>query len=153
MVGAFDDPRYEMSLGQRIAAYDLEQAVVRTGQVPYTDVPNWLACANVGLIALQRAAHFMTSVPTKLFEYMISGLPVVASDLPPARQFMEGLDCGFLVDPARPEEYARAMAYLLTHPAEAKTMGRNGRRAVEERYNWSAEAPRLVQLYRQLASA
>lgn len=150
LVGPFYEWEYEAEIRRLIAAYGLEKAVVLTGEVPYTDIPKWLAQANVGLIALQETEKFKTCIPTKLFEYMSSKLPVVASDLPPARRFMEGLDCGFLVKPDDPQEYAEAIEHLLSHPTQAKRMGENGRRAVEEAYNWKTEAEKLMELYQKL---
>jgi len=48
------------------------------------------------------------------------------------------------------EEIAQAIEYLITHPEEARKMGENGRRAVEEKYNWEKEAQKLLALYEQL---
>jgi glycosyltransferase involved in cell wall biosynthesis len=149
-VGAFHEPEYEAEIRKRIAAYGLEKAVVLTGQVPYTDVPKWLAQANIGLIALQDTEQFRTCIPTKLFEYMGCKLPVVSSDLPPARRFMEGVDCGFLVKPADPQAYAEKIKYLINHPVQAKRMGENGRNAVITEFNWETEAKKLVDLYKEL---
>lgn len=150
LVGPFDDSRGEIEVRQLLSAYSMEKAIVLTGEVPYTDVPKWLIQADVGLIALQDTEKFKTCIPTKLFEYMSCRIPVVASDLPPAEQFMGGLNCGFLVKPDDPREYAEAIVYLLSHPAEARHMGENGRKAVEERYNWESEAAKLVELYEKL---
>jgi glycosyltransferase involved in cell wall biosynthesis len=150
LVGPFYEREYKAEIHQLIAAYHLEKVVVLTGQVPYTNIAKWLAQADVGLIALQETEKFKTCIPTKLFEYMASRIPVVASDLPPARRFMNGLNCGFLVESADPQAYAEAIEYLLSHPTEAKRMGENGRRAVEETYNWGSEARKLVELYQKL---
>jgi glycosyltransferase involved in cell wall biosynthesis len=77
-------------------------------------------------------------------------LPVVSSDLPPARQFMEGVDCGFLVKPADPQAYAEKIEYLIKHPVQARRMGENGCKAVVTEYNWETEARKLVDLYQEL---
>ena len=47
-------------------------------------------------------------------------------------------------------EIADAITYLLGHPDEAKRMGENGRRAVEERYNWDKMEEKLLKLYEGL---
>lgn len=150
LVGPFDDPVYEAEIGRQISSYGLGRAVLRTGQVPYGDVPGWLAKATVGLVALQETEKFKTCIPTKLFEYMIAGLPVVSSDLPPARKFMEGIECGFLVEAADPQQFAAATERLLRDPEQARRMGENGRKAVELKYNWATEAQKLIKLYQEL---
>ena len=63
---------------------------------------------------------------------------------------VEGNRCGITVDPLGPKEIAQAIEYLLTHPEEARQMGENGRRAVEEKYNWEKETEKLLALYEEL---
>jgi glycosyltransferase involved in cell wall biosynthesis len=45
---------------------------------------------------------------------------------------------------------ARAMEYLLSHDAEAEAMGRRGRQAACELYNWNSEERVLLKFYSQL---
>jgi glycosyltransferase involved in cell wall biosynthesis len=85
-----------------------------------------------------------------MYEYMMCGIPVIASDFPKWREVVEREACGLVVDPLDPNSIAEAMGYLMDHVEEAVEMGRRGRRAVEERYNWSTEAKRLLELYRML---
>jgi len=86
----------------------------------------------------------------KLFEYMSAGIPVVASNFPLWKEIVEGNNCGICVDPLKPKEIADAIRYLLEHSEEAKEMGENGRKAVEEKYNWETESKKLLQIYREL---
>ena len=82
-----------------------------------------------------------------MFEYMSAGVPVIASHFPLWREIIEGNDCGLCVDPLDPAAIAKAIDYLVTHPQEAERMGRNGQRAVAEKYNWGIEEAKLLQLY------
>jgi len=122
--------------------------------VPYTRirayyaVRGWLA----GLALFPPTHHYMRKELTKFFEYMAAGLPVIASNFPLWREIVEGNRCGICVDPLNPKEIAGAIEYLITHPEEARQMGENGRRAVEEKYNWEKEAIKLLQLYKELLS-
>ena len=78
------------------------------------------------------------------------GLPVVLSDSAYARQVMERYEFGILVDPADTDQIARAVRYLADHPEEAARMGRNGRRAIAEEFNWETQERNLLGLYRDL---
>jgi len=89
-------------------------------------------------------------LPNKLFEYMASGKPVVASNFPEMRRIIEEGRCGLLVDPTDPGDIARAVLYLLEHPQEAEEMGRRGRKLVEERYNWEDMEKALGEVYARL---
>ena len=86
-------------------------------------------------------------MPNKLFDYMLMSLPVVVSNFPLYRDVVQTHQCGLTVDPARPQEIARAIVYLIEHPREAQQMGANGRRAVLEKYNWEKESQKLLQIY------
>jgi glycosyltransferase involved in cell wall biosynthesis len=106
-----------------------------------------LARARLGVVVLHPTPQHHTSYSTKLFEYMAAGLPLVVSDLPINREIVDPACCGLVVDPRDPAAIAGAIRWLLEHPAEAEAMGRRGRAAVEERYNWQHEALALLALY------
>jgi glycosyltransferase involved in cell wall biosynthesis len=116
-------------------------------------VAELLARSRVGIVTLHPTRNYINSQPTKLYEYMSAGIPVVASDFPVWRQVVEPSGCGLLVDPLDPAAIAAAIHWLLAHPAEAEEMGRNGRRAVNERYNWEREGANLVAAYAELAGS
>jgi glycosyltransferase involved in cell wall biosynthesis len=85
-----------------------------------------------------------------MFEYMSAGVPVIASNFPLWREIVEGNDCGLCVNPLQPKEIAEAVDFLVANPERAKAMGRNGQRAVREKYNWGNEEMKLLSLYKQI---
>jgi len=105
----------------------------------------------VGLALLHPIPNYYESYPTKLFEYMAMGIPVITSNFPLYRSIIEGNECGLCVYPLNPSEIAEAIQWMIEHPDEAKAMGENGRRAVEEKYNWENEEKKLLELYAKLS--
>jgi len=120
------------------------------GHVSREQVASLLNSARAGLVLFHPEPNHIDAQPNKLFEYMSAGLPVIASDFPLWRRIIDGAGCGLLVDPLDPAAIAKAMRWILEHPAEAEAMGQRGRKAVEQTYNWGAEAPKLLDLYNKL---
>ena len=57
---------------------------------------------------------------------------------------------GVLPEPVLPAEIAEAIDFLVQNPARAAEMGENGRKAIEQKYNWPAEERKLIELYTRL---
>jgi glycosyltransferase involved in cell wall biosynthesis len=120
------------------------------GVLDREEVQAILAASRIGIVTFLPEPNHIESQPNKLFEYMSAGIPVIASDFPLWREIVESNNCGLCVDPEDPKSIAVAIDWLLEHPGEAEQMGKNGQRAVLERYNWENEARTLVDAYRQL---
>lgn len=111
---------------------------------------NVMSHASAGLVTLHPTITYIDSLPVKMFEYMAAELPVIASDFPLWREIIQRADCGLLVDPLSSLSIAKAVNYLLIHTEKAKVMGRNGRFAVINFYNWDVEALSLLEFYREI---
>jgi glycosyltransferase involved in cell wall biosynthesis len=121
------------------------------GQVSHENVIARLQQARIGLVVLHPEPNYLDSFPTKMFEYMAAGLPVIASHFPLWKSIILDNRCGLLVDPLSPNAIAEAIEYLLEHPVEAEEMGRRGQDLVRDRYNWSPESRKLVTFYTRIA--
>lgn len=115
--------------------------------VPHDQVAARVRQARIGFIPLPDLPKFQHNIPTKLFEFMQLGMPVVLSDLPPSRPFVGDGACAVMVPPDDAEAYAAAIERLLRDPARAASMGREGERRTRQRYNWERESEKLLQLY------
>lgn len=104
-----------------------------------------------GLVVLHPVVNYLDALPVKMFEYMSAGLPVIASNFPLWKTIIEGEDCGVCVNPLNPAEIAEAINYLYDNPDIARRMGRNGQKAVIEKYNWQQEEQKLLRLYQRLS--
>ena len=146
-------PSYEPDLEREIKQDRGWSRVDELGLLSRARVAEVLNRSVGGLVTFHPEPNHVDAQPNKMFEYMSAGVPLIASDFPLWREIIEGAKCGICVDPLNPREIAEAIDYLVTHPAEAEQMGRNGQKAVAERYNWTIEEGKLLGLYRQMTSA
>ena len=120
------------------------------GYLPGREGWNKINACHVGVAVLQPEPNYIDSYPTKLFEYMAMGMPVVVSDFELYRRVVEESQCGFCVDPTSPKEIADALEALIRDPEHAKRMGEAGQEAVRKRYTWNHEMEKLVCFYEQV---
>lgn len=117
------------------------------GHLDRTGVRQLLGRSMAGLVTLYPLINYLDALPVKMFEYMAAGIPVIASDFPVWRTIIDENDCGVCVDPKNSQQIAAAIDYLVTNPDIAHRLGENGRRAVQEKYNWQQQATKLVDFY------
>lgn len=147
LAGTFTEADVEASA----RAHSGWKSVDAVGVLSRSQVANLLARSTAGLVTFLPVPNHIDAQPNKMFEYMSAGVPVIASNFPLWREIVEGNACGICVDPLDPAAIARAIDYLVQHPQDAERMGRNGQRAVVEKYNWTNEEAKLLQLYASFA--
>lgn len=148
LVGDFSEPFVE----QEVKADDGWKGVNEFGFLDREGIREVLSRSRAGLVTLLPIPNYLDALPIKMFEYMSAGIPVIASNFDLWRRIVSESACGLCVDPEKPEEIAAAIDYMMTHPAEARKMGENGRKAVLSRYNWQNEEAKLLEFYRRVLS-
>ncbi len=120
--------------------------------LPRQSLIELLSQARVGLALYLPLPNHIEAEPNKIFEYMLYGLPIIASDFPLWRHLISDEGCGLVVDPTEPESIAGAIEWMLRHPQEAEVMGNRGREVALSKYNWENEEPKLLALYQELTA-
>jgi glycosyltransferase involved in cell wall biosynthesis len=120
------------------------------GVISRDEVAGVMGRSRVGIVTFLPVVNHVNALPNKLFEYMSAGIPVVASDFPLWREIVTATGCGLCVDPTDPAAIAAAIDRLAGDAQFGAECGRNGARAVASEFNWSAQARKLLELYRQL---
>lgn len=146
LAGKFNEPAVE----QAAHADKGWQRVDALGFVGREEVRDLLSHCVGGLVTFLPSPNHIDAQPNKMFEYMSAGVPVISSHFPLWKKIIEGNQCGLCVDPLNPKAIAEAIDYLVSHPIEAEQMGRNGQRAVQEKYNWGIEELKLLNFYKSL---
>lgn len=142
--GAFGDPELERYLKSQHGWGKVEYL----GWVEQDSLINVLSNAKAGMVVLRDIPSHRESFPVKMFEYMHSGIPIIASNFPLWEEVVQ--DSGILVNPFEPLEIAKAIDWIVENPKQAKEMGERGRKLVNEKYNWGKEKRTLLELYSNL---
>jgi len=122
------------------------------GKQPREKVPAYLLASDACLVPLRRSEVFKTAIPTKMFEAMAAGRPVILGVEGEAKEILLEARAGIAVPPDDSEELANAILRLRQHPELARALGANGRRAVREKYSCRQQAKAYLELLGRLAS-
>jgi len=123
----------------------VKEKIIFTGKIPRSEVPYYYAMSDIVVVpSLQEGFGLIVS------EAMACGKPVVGTKVGGILdQIINGYN-GFLVQPRNPEEIAEKILWLIDNPEEAKRMGINGRRIVEEKFNIEKRIDRIISLYHRI---
>ncbi len=138
-----DKPRLE----RRVAQLGLDNVTLAPA-VPPDQVPGLLAAADICLVPLRDVPLFATFIPSKMFEYLAAGKPVVGAVTGESAQILREAGAA-VVPPEDSQALAGAISALAADPARRAAMGRRGR-AYVERFFDRAE---LAREYRKILEA
>lgn len=118
--------------------------------VPLAELPSYTASADIGVQPIENTClnHFTTD-SNKLFEYVIAGLPVVASQLPEISKVVRHHYLGLLVPPGDTEALADAIRTLVQDAGMRKRYGANAEKAAQS-LNWETQEASLLELYHRV---
>jgi colanic acid biosynthesis glycosyl transferase WcaI len=109
--------------------------VTMLGRVPHERIPELYADADAAVVLLRDKPLFEGALPTKMFEAMSAGRPLVLSAAGEAATLVREADCGVVVPPERPGDLAAALSDLARDRERAGSMGAAGRQAILEGYS------------------
>jgi len=97
------------------------------GLRPRSEIPRWLASIDVSLVLLRDIPVLETVVPSKIFETLAEARPVLVAGRGEIRRMIEEAKAGFVIDPETPDQLAKAIRYIRSHPEEAQARAQAGR--------------------------
>jgi glycosyltransferase involved in cell wall biosynthesis len=131
------------------------RGVVFTGALPHEAMPAALAAADIGVAPFDPSRHKALSLdffwsPLKVFEYMASGLPVVAPRIERLASLVEHGREGLLYDGADPGALPATLGSLALEPERRLALGTAARARVERDFSWRAHCAALDAALRAL---
>ena len=111
------------------------------GQQPFTDIPKFIAMADIVTIFQAASRSSQGQLPAKVFDAMSMAKPIIASNVSDLPKVLEG--CGEIVEAGDIEGLSNRIAELLDNPKYAQELGKRARQKCIEEYSYDAIAPKL----------
>lgn len=104
-----------------------------------------MANANVGALTYRVCGHWNHTIPNKIFDYMLAGLPVLTTEVLPIQRIINETNCGVVCRDLDPVDIADKLEYLRDSGIR-QNLGENGYKAVLEKYNWKSDKAKLNEI-------
>jgi len=113
---------------------------------PRERIPAFLAAADACLVPLRNKEVFKSAIPSKIFEAMAAGRPVILSVEGEAKEILLSSQAGLAIPPEDPGAMVEAILQLRNDPSLCQSLARSGRQAVLEKYQRRTEAAKYLNL-------
>ena len=140
----------ERQLKQLVAELGIERWIKFLGWIDNTKIPQMIANSDVGIVPHHKCSHWDNTIPNKLFDYMAASKPVIVSNVTPIARIVEETKCGLVYSDYDDDGLVMVLDRL-SKPELRYELGRNGQRAVSERFNWVKEEKELLLAINQYA--
>jgi glycosyltransferase involved in cell wall biosynthesis len=104
--------------------------------------------ADAGLMLADPEPNYVVSIPSKFYEYIQYGLPIIASDIPLWKEFLHRTECGVAVNAEDSGEVVQALSFMQKDESMDSMIQSTKRVAVD--YEWARMEPILFGVYEQL---
>lgn len=144
------DGKQKPELIKMVEEMGLTDRVKFIPKAPLADLPKYTRNAYLGFQVLNNVCfnHWSAS-SNKLFEYMMSGVPVVACSFPEIKRVVETEKVGICVDSHDYKDIARAVNILLSDEELRDGYSRNCLNA-KNKYNWEEEQEVFLDVYKKV---
>lgn len=142
-------------LKEHLIADVAERGLQNVRFLPRTTLDNaaeHMAAADALLVSLAHHPVYRKFIPSKLFDYMAAGRPVLLSVDGEARAILEAADAGIYYSPEDSEGLVKAIRELKADPAAAAEMGRNGRKYAAEHCSREEQARIMTRFIERIVS-
>jgi glycosyltransferase involved in cell wall biosynthesis len=129
---------------------NLDDRLKILGYQEHRNILNMMTQSDFGIINDYPEKRNLNTIGVKFYEYMMCSLPIYCSDLPLSRKIIRDENCGVIGDPYKSESIAESLEELCSNSDFRKKLGRNARKAFEDKYNWGVVEKQLIDCYRSM---
>jgi glycosyltransferase involved in cell wall biosynthesis len=121
----------------------LGPVVTFTGNVPYEDIPQYIAAMDITVAPYIPSDNFYYS-PLKMFEYMVMGKPVVAGRIGQVEEVLRHRETGMLFEPGDIAQLSAVLTELLGDSALCRRLGSQAKVWVQQERTWESNAQQVI---------
>jgi glycosyltransferase involved in cell wall biosynthesis len=153
---AFNQPEINHQicfLGGGILAKDVERLaqnnprIHRLEPVPPSEIHSYAAGADIGICLTENTClNHRFCLPNKLFEYILSGLPVLGSNLPDLKKIIQADNLGWIIEP----EAEKIFSFLKTVSSKSFRKKKDAVLSKRRNFSWENESKKLNEIYQKI---
>jgi glycosyltransferase involved in cell wall biosynthesis len=102
---------------------------------------------DVSLLIYRKTDWFRHITPTKFYDSLSHGVPVIMTDIGGIGDIIREHECGIVVDENDIDGIGKAMRFMITHPEERIAMAEKGLRLIRDHFNWTRMEQILQEAY------
>ncbi len=148
-----NDPNLRLEADEQIQRLQIGNYVHIIPWVLHTEIVNYIALAEIGLVPWLSSAKNCKNIPIKVFEYMACSIPLLASDIPSIAYYINTSRAGIVYEPDDEKAFAKEAKRLLDDRGMRELMSKAGRESVGLLWNWGEMEKLLLKAYDKLETA
>lgn len=138
------------AMAQLARELGLERSVIFTGMVAHTEVPRYMASADIAVVPYPLLDRDIWLSPLKLFEYMATGNAILASNVGQLSEWIDDGRNGLLIPPGDVVAMAEGIERLIHDPDLRSRLGQNARDDAVQKHSWDRYLSDLEALFYSL---
>jgi len=124
------------------------------GEIKFSEAKKLISSSLAGLALIDYLPNSGNKIGTlgntKLFSYMEAGVPVICTDFILWKEIVDEYNCGICINPNNIDEIVKSINFIIDNPEKSIQMGKNARRAIEEKFNWKTQEICLLKCYNNI---
>jgi glycosyltransferase involved in cell wall biosynthesis len=133
----------------KVATMNLQDRVILTGKIPFSQLPAYTCSANAGLCLLEnKGLNYYYSLPNRIFDFALAGVPIIASNFPEINAVVGKYNTGVLVDDLQPASIVAAIRQLKDDPTFCNVLSANAV-DISKTLTWENEEAVLREIFLQ----
>lgn len=141
------DGSYLEKLKGLATEYNIEDQIRFWGWKTLDEMTELMLKSDVLVIPHKKSEHTDSTIPHKLFQYMLTGKPILATNCIPIERIIKETNSGFIYEFDAPQSFEKEVNYIYDKWLNNEKLSMNGVEPVLQKYNWSNDEKDLLNIY------